>query len=398
MSFAERYKNLSLTQFLESLDEEDFFWFIKRLSGNDTGITGSHQVGVYVPRRFIEAIVPSIVSGNESNPSQTISCYLPSHDCEQQEVRAIYYNNKIAANGTRNEFRLTHWAGTPLQNGEYTGCICILAGRYMNGETELLGWVSESLEDDCLIEAWLGHDVEPGRTYLSCDIDKISRGPRLPKEWKSSFPSGQEIFNFIEEKIPQESATFSVDDLLLKRRDLEFKIFSKIENYIVMPKIQAGFGSVEEFIAYANRVTNRRKSRSGISLELHLDSIFRYEHLMFEKQKITENNNKPDFIFPSIDDYHNQDFPVSQLHMLAAKTCCKDRWRQVIHEADRIRRKHLFTLQQGLSSNQLKNMCKAGIVLVAPQQNISFFPQEFQKKIMNLTKFIEFIKSRQRAG
>ena len=383
---------------MEILDLEDFSWFIKRLSGNDTGITGSHQVGIYVPRPFMEAVVPSIVTVDEPNPSRTISCYLPSQDCEQREVRAIYYNNKVVADGTRDEFRLTRWAGTPLQNEENTGSICILAGKLVNGETELLGWVSNSDAEEDLIEHWLGKEVESGRTYLSGDIPQTPARLRLPEEWAISFPSGEDIFRFIENKIPQESWPRSIDELLLKRRKFEFRIFSQIENLDVMPKIQEGFASVEEFIKYANKVTNRRKSRSGLSLELHLDGIFRYEHLIFSTQKTTENNNKPDFIFPSIEDYHNQNFPPAQLHMLAAKTCCKDRWRQVVSEADRIEIKHLFTLQEGVSSNQLSEMRNKGITLVVPARNISYFPSEYQSEIMSLTNFVELIKSSQNVG
>lgn len=49
-------------------------------------------------------------------------------------------------------------------------------------------------------------------------------------------------------------------------------------------------------------------------------------------------------------------FPANKLVFLGAKTTCKDRWRQVLNEADRIETKYLFTLQQGISKNQLREM------------------------------------------
>ena len=82
--------------------------------------------------------------------------------------------------------------------------------------------------------------------------------------------------------------------------------------------------------------------------------------------------------------------------MLASKTCCKDRWRQVISEADRIKPKHLFTLQQGVSSNQLTEMYENGIILVVPQPIAASFPEDYRSKIMNLTGFVDFIKTSQR--
>jgi len=397
------YKNISLTRFLEILDQKHFFWLIKRLSGNDTGITGGHQSGIYVPRQFMEAVVPAVVTTEEYNPTREISCYIPSQDCLKTGIQAKYYNNKYFPEKERkkkyDEFRLTRWMGTPVQDVENTGSICILAGAYINGETELLGWVSNSAEEEDLIEYWLGKDVEPGQIYLSSVQTKRKELPilkQLPVSWLEIFPSGRDIFQFIEERIPQCSWSGSIDELLLKRREVEFDIFAEVERRDVMPHIKDGFSSVDGFIKYANSVANRRKSRAGTSLELHLESIFRYEQLKFEAQTVTEQNKRPDFIFPSGKDYHNPAFPSTKLHMLASKTCCKDRWRQVISEADRIAKKHLFTLQQGVSSNQLAEMYHNGIILVVPQPIITTFPLDYRDKIMNLTGFVDFIKNSQR--
>lgn len=403
MSLEKSYKNISLTQFLENLDQKHFFWLVKRLSGNDTGITGGHQSGIYVPRQFMEAVVPSVVTTAEYNPTKEISCYIPSQDCLKTGIQAKYYNNKYFPEKNLakkyDEFRLTRWVGTPLQNVENTGSICILAGKCNNGETELLGWVSNTAEEEDLIEYWLGKDVEPGQMYLSGKQEEKQDLPllkQLPVSWLKEFPSGRAIFNFIEERFPQGKWGRSIDELLLKRRDVEFEIFSEVERHNVMPNIKDGFQSVDDFIKYANSVANRRKSRAGTSLELHLESIFRYEHLRFESQVITEQNKKPDFVFPSGKDYHNPQFPETKLHMLASKTCCKDRWRQVISEADRIKPKHLFTLQQGVSSNQLTEMYENGIILVVPQPIVASFPEDYRSKIMNLTGFVDFIKTSQR--
>ena len=81
--------------------------------------------------------------------------------------------------------------------------------------------------------------------------------------------------------------------------------------------------------------------------------------------------------------------------MLGAKTTCKDRWRQVINEADRIEIKHLFTLQPGISKNQLKEMADNGVRLVVPQKNISTFPAEYQSSLSNLSGFIAMVKQKQ---
>lgn len=45
----------------------------------------------------------------------------------------------------------------------------------------------------------------------------------------------------------------------------------------MLGQIAEGFATVNDFITLANSVSNRRKSRAGKSLELHLESLFK-EH------------------------------------------------------------------------------------------------------------------------
>ena len=75
-------------------------------------------------------------------------------------------------------------------------------------------------------------------------------------------------------------------------------------------------------------------------------------------QAVTEGNKKPDFMFPSEEAYHDMTFAVEKLCTLAAKTTCKDRWRQILNEADRLRdeNKYLCTMQQGISAAQMDEM------------------------------------------
>lgn len=98
------------------------------------------------------------------------------------------------------------------------------------------------------------------------------------------------------------------------------------------------------------------KSSVGHALENHLEQVFRQHGISCSRGKMTENKVKPDFIFPDISDYHNSAFPAVRLTMLGVKSTCKDRWRQVLSEAARIERKHLFTLEPGISENQTAEM------------------------------------------
>ena len=74
--------------------------------------------------------------------------------------------------------------------------------------------------------------------------------------------------------------------------------------------------------------------------------------------------------------------------MLAAKTTLKDRWRQVLNEANRVERKHLLTLQEGVSENQFSEMVEAKVQLVVPRKLVEKFPASVQPKLLTLGDFI----------
>ena len=184
------------------------------------------------------------------------------------------------------------------------------------------------------------------------------------------------------------------DELLLQWIGLEYELFYAIEEERYGKKIRHGFKDMREFLDTANSVMNRRKVRAGKSLECHLEAIFKGNDLLFEREVITEGNKKPDFIFPSGAAYHNPHYDADKLIVLAAKTTCKDRWRQILNEADRMRdkRKYLFTLQQNISSKQLSEMHAENVLLIVPKNYIENYPTEFRNEIFSLTKFINFVK------
>ena len=131
------------------------------------------------------------------------------------------------------------------------------------------------------------------------------------------------FFHLLKNIYPWEECKGNIDKLLQQRRTLEFTLFKHIELQYVQPIIDKGFDSVDNFIWQANSITNRRKSRTGKSLEHNLSSIFNSENILFDTQCITENRKKPDFLFPSGEAYHNKNYPVNNLNMLGAKTVVK---------------------------------------------------------------------------
>jgi len=196
-------------------------------------------------------------------------------------------------------------------------------------------------------------------------------------------------------RLKKESVLTQPDIELLNWLATEFDLFKAIENNRYGKIIRNPFPSVDELIKTSNTILNRRKSRAGKSLEHHLSEIFNIWKLSYSSQAITEQNKRPDFIFPNIKTYFSEPAGSNKLIFLGAKTTCKDRWRQIVGEADRIPQKHLFTLQQGISGNQLKEMKSAGVTLVVPQPYLTSFPREHREDIWTLVKFVRFVKSTQ---
>jgi hypothetical protein len=179
-----------------------------------------------------------------------------------------------------------------------------------------------------------------------------------------------------------------VDQRLMRRRECEYALFRSVEGAYTLPRVRKGFDTVDEFVAFAGAVTNRRKARSGRSLELQTRQILEEEGVPYSHGEVSERGKQPDFIFPSIAQYRSASWPDSKLRMLAAKTTCKDRWRQVIDEADRIPVKHLLTLQRGVSEAQYKQMEAAGIRLVVPAPLHMSYPDSMRPKLLSLSTFL----------
>ncbi|MDX3806795.1 type II restriction endonuclease [Bosea thiooxidans] len=406
---------MALVDLADWMDEFDrpqkSIWYVKRLSANDTLASNAHQAGPYIPKSFLFRIFPQLDTAEIKNPDTTFDVYVDSH-ADHRRVRAVYYNGKRRQEGTRDEARLTNFGGreSALLDPDSTGALTIFA--FLMGDDgrayECHVWVSRHATEEDLIEERLG-PVEPGQLVIW--IAGIGRqsptlftpAPRtncrlteneIPLGWLEKFPTGEEI---IRKSVELRSATaLNPDARLLRRRTCEFEVFQSVEEAFFLPRIREGFPSIEAFIGQAHAILQSRKSRSGNSLELHAREIFIEEglrHLQeFQHRPRIENGKIPDFIFPSKTAYEDTNFPVNRLRMLAAKTTCKDRWRQVLNEADRIPTKHLLTLQEGVSEGQYREMRDAGVQLVVPTALHDSYPESVRPNLVSFEEFIGDIR------
>lgn len=102
-------------------------------------------------------------------------------------------------------------------------------------------------------------------------------------------------------------------------------------------------------------------------------------------------DGKPDVVIPDEAAYHNNDYPLDKLFIVGVKTTCKDRWRQVLNEGKRVPEKHILTIQQGISTNQLNEMHAANVTLVVPKRFHNDYPKERNITLLTIEEFISKI-------
>ena len=206
----------------------------------------------------------------------------------------------------------------------------------------------------------LGIEPEEPEAYL---LD------RLIAPFGLQMPKPEELSKLARASIGMDAAIDDPDNALLRWMDRETQLFRRIERRIVADRIASGFGSqgqedVDGFISFSLSVQNRRKSRAGLALESHIEALLKANSIAYTRGAITENGNRPDFLFPSREAYQDTSFPDGRLIMLGAKSTLKERWRQVLSEAARIKRKHLLTLEPGISEAQTTEMEAKSLQLV----------------------------------
>lgn len=367
--------------------------FCKFLSANDTGATGGHQSGILISKAAMEMLFAKqqlVEKGILKRPVK-----IKWQDAFETESSFTYYESK-------KELRVTRFGrGFPFLSPEQTGTLFVLTKQ---SEDDYSGYFLETEEE---IEEFLNaFGISPTETNMLIDTGRVQ--PETQEKIaiqqfiegvSEEFPASDIMSAAAREIYTKayghaELIRTNPDRTIIDWTNMEYRLFRALEYARYEDMISKGFRSVEEFVKVANMVLNRRKSRAGKSLEHHLCAIFDGNEIDYTAQAVTEGNKKPDFIFPSRTAYHNLDFPADYLVSLAAKTTCKDRWRQVLNEADRLRDKpkYLCTLQQGISGAQMDEMQAENVILIVPKPYIKTYPADRQERIWTLSHFVQYVK------
>ncbi|MBO6207866.1 MAG: restriction endonuclease [Lachnospiraceae bacterium] len=367
--------------------------YCKFLSANDSGETGGHQSGILISKTAKDMLY----TAQELRENHIL-----------KKTGTIKWQDDFSTNCTftwyesKNELRITGFGrGFELLRPEYTGALFVLIKE---SEESYYGYLFNTDED---IQEFLdSFGLTPAETNRPIELDRVD--PELMEKQaidtfigglKVDFPTSQEMSSaarLIQYQVylNRHLILADPDTMLLKWTEEEYRLFRAIEHARYGETVAKGFASVDDFIALANQVLNRRKSRAGKSLEHHLAAIFDENKIEYAPQATTEGNKKPDFLFPSEVAYHDMTFAIDKLCTLAAKTTCKDRWRQILNEADRLRdeNKYLCTMQQGISAAQMDEMQAEKVILVVPKPYITAYPKDRRDRIWTVGRFVDYIK------
>jgi len=402
---------------MRSLNLSDYFVGVaaKRLSAVETDTNTSHQHefnGINGFKRILGELHDPV-----RYPTRLI--YV-SDDADEAVVddRTLTWYDSRANHPTRSEYRLYFPTCQPMEMAA-AGDLLVLGLRpdrtllaviAMNGSTveNQLLWLFDLDAAELDRHYIVRSEVEVGsRTSfaeklileaLGVEIDDRDEMflEEMLRRFNGRFPSTGEFSQYARSTLQSVLPLDDPDSALVEWIDREETLFRTLEKHFVDERLKFGFDDTDSFIAYSLSVHNRRKSRAGRALENHLATIFETFDLRFDHGKETENRAKPDFLFPGASQYHDEDFPVDLLTVLGAKSTCKDRWRQVLSEAAKIRQKHLFTLEPGISENQTNEMRANDLQLIVPATLHPTFSPAQQEWLGSLRSFIDTVQQKQR--
>lgn len=215
--------------------------------------------------------------------------------------------------------------------------------------------------------------------------------------FEGAFPRSMVFSAFARETLPDVDPRDDADAALMAWMEREEILFRTLERHLIADRLSQGFSAdkVDEFVSFSLSVQNRRKSRVGLALENHIEVVISAFGVQYKRSATTENKSKPDFLFPGETQYKDPSFDSHYLSMLAVKSTCKDRWRQILAEADRIEQKHLLTTEAAISINQTDEMASKKVQLVLPRAlHTTYLPSQ-QQWLFDVDAFLDHVLERQ---
>lgn len=364
---------------------------LKFISPNDAGLTGGHQCGYYLPKSVWQMFTPHAPTKGV-NAETVVS--VTWQDGRVTDSCVKWYGKK------KSEYRLTRFGKDfPFLTPDSVGDLLVLIPKNLQRFSAFVLDLETDIEE---VQAALGVEFvanwaayHQGEPRVETEDECVEKRFRRFVHELEGFPTGSAFSNEARETLIACMKNFNAlcsDDLLMRCMDAEYWLFRLAERQICQSEIVLVFRGVDDFLATASSIMNRRKARAGRSLENHVEYILKQAKIPHVMRP--DIDGKPDIIIPSAAAYRDASYPTKKLLIVGVKTTCKDRWRQILNEARRIPEKHILTMQQGISSNQLREMYTAKVKLVVPEKLHKQYPTDTPITLMNLEGFVQSVRER----
>ena len=249
-----------------------------------------------------------------------------------------------------------------------------------------------------------GRDIDIAARYILDELGIQQEEPepdtlgRVVEKFGKRFPGTAAFSAFARKTLKGVDPLADPDAALVAWMEHEEALFRHLERIVVAERLKTGFidgtdADVDGFLSFSLSVQNRRKSRAGYAFAHHVEALLMAWKIPYTREATTEKRNAADFLFPGEAAYADPDFPASDLRMLAVKTTCKDRWRQVLAEASRIKVKHLLTLEPSISRTQTAEMQASLLQLVLPRSMHDTYHEDQRGWLIDIRRFLDEVRS-----
>jgi len=149
--------------------------------------------------------------------------------------------------------------------------------------------------------------------------------------------------------------------------------------------IKENFGQIQDTFM---SLFQSRKARAGKTLENAVSLILRKAEVPFEPEKKSKGGGRPDFFIPNSRTYDED--PLNA-RILACKRTVRERWMQIIPEAQNQGIFYLLTLDADVADRTIRHMAKKRVYLVVPAKiKENSYPNS--KNVITLDAFVDDCK------
>lgn len=364
---------------------------VKFISPNDVGITGGHQYGFYLPKAVWQAY----------SPHEPVDGHNAIHNVQVTWPDGLTTNSCVHwyGAGTRSEYRLTRFGRdfpwVSWNSSENVGDLLVLV---LHSVDQFSAYILDLEADIEGLLAGLGIEITDTWGYYDrSHLPEETEDRCLNREFRKfvqnldDLPSvsvfSDTTINALRRCV-NDFDNIDPDTKLLRLEKEEYALYRMAERFVFEPSIQRLFASIDDFLKTANSILQARKSRAGRSLENHVEYLLSHAGIPYNIRPVLDRT-RPDIVIPGVAEYKDPNYPVHDIFIVGVKRTCKDRWRQVTREAPRVTRKHILTLQPGISSRQFEEMMSLNISLVVPKQYHSDFPPDTRSSLLSIRSFLD---------